>query len=72
MIQVVKNNPEITIPNQYILGRPISKGRAKTVRSSSSTSGFVGFGTGLQAHVDFSGGVSPVEGSSGVSRGLIG
>lgn len=67
MIHVVKNKPEMTIPNQYILGRPSSKGRAKTVLSSSTTSGLCGFAIGLQAHEDIRGGVLLFAASEGIS-----
>jgi hypothetical protein len=68
MIQVVKNNPDMTIPNQYILGRPSSNGRAKTVLSSSITSAPRGFSIGLHAHVEASGGVLVLSAFEGISR----
>jgi len=54
--QVVKNKPETRNPNQYILGRPDSNGRAKTVLSSSTTSG-EGLGSGFHLQAAASGGV---------------
>jgi hypothetical protein len=53
---VVKNKPETRNPNQYILGRPDSNGRAKTVLSSSITSG-EGLGKGFHLQAAASGGV---------------
>lgn len=72
MTQVVKNRPEMTIPNQYILGRPNSNGRAKTVRSSSITSALRGFGIGLHAHEDINGGVRVFPASRSVSSTFVG
>lgn len=67
--QAVKNNPEASAPNQYILGRPISNGLANNSLSSSTTPDLEGFATGRHGQGDSNGGV---RGFSGCAAGVSG